>query len=112
MLYKLEKYDKNEAPVVIYRVVDDESLMNKEGKQQIVVIEKDGQIILNVKDFFDLISQLNGNVWLIVNVENTVLRETLESFKMPNLFLFCLIESKEVFYFTSFFFVIHSQKMF
>ena len=107
----LEKYDKNEAPVVIYRIVDDESLINKDGKQQIFIMDKDDKINLNVNDFFTLISKLSGNVWLIVNGENTVLREKFESFKAPNLFLFCLIESKKVFILQDFF-VKHSQKLF
>ena len=96
MLYKLDRYDKNEAPVVVYRFVNDEAIINQDGNYQIIITDNDIKIKLNVNDFFTLISKLNGNVWIIANGENTVVREALESFKMPNLFVFYLIEFKKV----------------
>ena len=99
MFDKLEKYKKNEAPVAVYRFTDN-AFMNNDTNNKIFIIDKYAKINTNVKDFFTLISKLNGNVWVIAN--GTDGREILESFKKSNVSFFYLIESEEVHYFSSF----------
>ena len=96
MLYKLENYDKNEAPLVVYRVYGDGSEYDK----------LDPQTKINIDNFVTLLSELKSNVWLIANNENTFVRkvqETLNKSKQNNFSFFYLIESKEVLYFTCIF---------
>ena len=63
MLYALEKYNKNEAPLVVYHVYGDGSKI-------------DSEIMDNMLKFLTILSKLNGEVWVIANYENTIVKET------------------------------------
>ena len=103
MLNALERYDKNEAPIVVYRVKNDTIDNKKDIKndmEQISLIEIDDKIdknskVVSLKNFLDLVKELKGNVWIVCN---WALKDTLEEHRkgIHNLYCFYLIESKEV----------------
>ena len=64
MLYALEKYNKNEAPLVVYHVYGDGSKI-------------DSEIMDNMLKFLTL---LDGQVWVIANYENNIVKEAQVKF--------------------------------
>ena len=90
----LEKYDKDEAPIVVYRVD------NKQGEEQNsfsgIDIKIDNNLTnVSLESFFDFVKKLNGNVWIVCNWKYS---EALEEHRkeISNLKCFYLIESEEV----------------